>query len=280
MDFKLGFLNILRGCSLVYLICLNSYNTLFLYLSLELLELLSGLLSGIFGSEALMATIGDHDGRPRPVPLIGGLRLGLPHHVHALENAAEHDVFAIEPTRNHGGDEELTAVGIGARVGHGKQARDRVLDPEVLIGERLAVDGIAAGAVAFSEVAALQHELLNDSMEGGAFVALTFRPRAQLGEVGRRLGHDVAEEAKGDGARGFAPDRDIEFDLISHRGGHRINGRLTLWPLSLNSRSLRSSLTFEELRLGDGDGRDRQQDKDETHFLYSSESLDRLKCVR
>ncbi len=48
---------------------------------------------------------------------------------------AEDDVAAIEPGAGHRGDEELGAVGVGARVGHGEQARGRVLRREVLVGD-------------------------------------------------------------------------------------------------------------------------------------------------
>ena len=46
---------------------------------------------------------------------------------------AEHDVFAIEPTGDHGRDEELGAVGVGASIGHRQQIRAIVLQREVLI---------------------------------------------------------------------------------------------------------------------------------------------------
>ena len=50
----------------------------------------------------------------------------------------------------------LRAVGSGARVGHREDARPRLLEREVLVGELLSVDGLAAGAVAAGEVAALR----------------------------------------------------------------------------------------------------------------------------
>jgi len=40
-----------------------------------------------------------------------------------------------------------------------------VLEIEVLIGELLAVDGLAAGTVAVGEVTSLDHEVLNDAVE-------------------------------------------------------------------------------------------------------------------
>lgn len=79
-------------------------------------------------------------------------------------NLAEDDVLAIEPRGDDGGDEELGAVAfcllasshsskvghllrVGAGVGHGQEEGLGVLQLEVLVGELLAVDGLAAGAL-------------------------------------------------------------------------------------------------------------------------------------
>mmetsp|Transcript_23541 Transcript_23541/g.47740 ORF Transcript_23541/g.47740 Transcript_23541/m.47740 type:complete len:211 (-) Transcript_23541:702-1334(-) len=95
-------------------------------------------------------------------------------------------------------DEELTAVGARAGVGHGKEARSRVLHLEVLVRKLLSVDGLAAGAVALCEVSALDHEILDDAMEYAPLVVQRLSPlpcpllpRAQRPEVLRRLGRDV-----------------------------------------------------------------------------------------
>ena len=53
----------------------------------------------------------------------------------------------IEPAGGDGGDEELGAVGVGAGVGHGEKTGAGVLLDEVLIGELLAVDGLATSAL-------------------------------------------------------------------------------------------------------------------------------------
>merc|ERR1719171_2457264 len=90
--------------------------------------------------------------------------------VHALEDAPEDDVAPVEPGRLHRADEELRPVRAGARVRHGEHAGARVLELEVLVGELLAVDGLAARAVAPREVAALEHEVRDDAVELGALV--------------------------------------------------------------------------------------------------------------
>ena len=61
----------------------------------------------------------------------------------------------------------------------GRLARDRhtragVLQLEVLVGELLAVDALAAGAVVVREVAALQHEVGNHAVERAALIAVAF----------------------------------------------------------------------------------------------------------
>ena len=82
----------------------------------------------------------------------------------------EDDVGAVEPAGDDGGDEELRAVRVLARVRHGEDAGLGVLEGEVLVLELFAVDGLAPGAVAAGEVTSLQHELRDDAVEGGALV--------------------------------------------------------------------------------------------------------------
>ena len=52
-------------------------------------------------------------------------------------------------------DEELGSVGVWSRVGHGQAAHASVLQVEVLIGELVAVDGLAPGSVVVGEVPTL-----------------------------------------------------------------------------------------------------------------------------
>src|SRR5690606_17894424 len=40
----------------------------------------------------------------------------------AFDDLAEHRVLAVQPRRGHVGDEELAAVGVGTRIGHGQHA--------------------------------------------------------------------------------------------------------------------------------------------------------------
>eukprot|EP00307_Rebecca_sp_RCC1486_P013867 CAMPEP_0119434854 /NCGR_PEP_ID=MMETSP1335-20130426/50874_1 /TAXON_ID=259385 /ORGANISM="Chrysoculter rhomboideus, Strain RCC1486" /LENGTH=339 /DNA_ID=CAMNT_0007460711 /DNA_START=238 /DNA_END=1258 /DNA_ORIENTATION=- len=88
--------------------------------------------------------------------------------IHALDNLAEHDVLAVEPRRGYRTDEELRAVRVRPSVRHRERSGLQVLELEVLIGELLAVDRLAARAVAFREVATLAHEVGDHTVEGRA----------------------------------------------------------------------------------------------------------------
>ena len=74
-----------------------------------------------------LAAVGDDD------TLLGGARRGAhPLHrhddFHALDDVAENNVLAIEPRGGNSAEEELGAVGVGAGVGHGEDARAVVLN--------------------------------------------------------------------------------------------------------------------------------------------------------
>jgi len=114
---------------------------------------------------------------------------------------AEDNVTAVQPGGHDGGDEELRAVGVRASVGHRQKERLVVGQLEVLVGELLAVDGLAAGAVATGEVTALKHELRDDTVELAALVAEALLAGAERTEVLGGLGDDVVEELKVDAAR-------------------------------------------------------------------------------
>jgi hypothetical protein len=58
-----------------------------------------------------------------------------------------------------------------------------VLEGEVLVGEFLAVDGLASGAIVVGEVATLAHEVGDDAVEGGALEAEALLASAQGAEV-------------------------------------------------------------------------------------------------
>jgi hypothetical protein len=66
---------------------------------------------------------------------------------------------------NSGGDEELRAIGIFARVCHTKNTLLGMLQLEVFIGEFIAVDRFTASSISTGEITTLDHEVLDDSVE-------------------------------------------------------------------------------------------------------------------
>lgn len=158
-----------------------------------------------------------------------------------VSNLAEHDVAAVQPGGHDGGDEELGAVAVldplasvhsrgktqlghacigdirvGAGVGHGQQTRAGVLDLEVLIGELLAVDGLATSAVATGEVTTLKHELRDDTVEGRALVAEALSTGAQLLKVLGGLGDD------------FVVEGEVNHTLLNYMAGTEVSNRFSM----------------------------------------------------
>merc|ERR1719335_438466 len=78
--------------------------------------------------------------------------LNLSDDLHALEDGPEDHVPPIQVRRRNGGDEELAAVCVLARVRHGQEAPAAMLELEVLVLELRSIDRFAAGAVALCEV--------------------------------------------------------------------------------------------------------------------------------
>lgn len=105
-------------------------------------------------------------------------------------------MLVIQPCRLHGADEELRSVGVSASVGHGQDAGAGVLQAEVLIGELVAIDGLASSAVVVGEIAALAHEVWNDAMETGSLVAETLLAGAQGTEIFGGLRHNIGAQLK------------------------------------------------------------------------------------
>ena len=133
-------------------------------------------------SSLALTTISDND-LLGSLARVGTETLNLLDDLHALHHLSEHHVLPVQPLGLGGAEEELGAIGVGARVSHGQDARPGVLQREVLILELVAVDGLASGSVAGSEVSALAHEVGNHAVEGGALVAVALLPGAQGAEI-------------------------------------------------------------------------------------------------
>jgi len=70
----------------------------------------------------------------------------------------------------HCGNEELGSVGVGSAVGHAEKTRLVMLQLEVLIGELAAVDRLASAAITSGEVASLEHEVGDHTVEKAALI--------------------------------------------------------------------------------------------------------------
>jgi len=155
------------------------------------------------------ARVGDYD-LPAGFPRIASDPLDFLDDVHAGCDAPEDDVLAVQPRGLGRAEEELASVGVGAGVGHGEDAGSDVLLDEILVGELVAVDGLAAGAVAAGEVASLAHEAGDDAVEGGALIAEPLFPGAEGAEVLRRLRANVGVQRHHDPAGRLTVQRHVE----------------------------------------------------------------------
>lgn len=151
-----------------------------------------------------LAALGDLDCLGRLVARALRHVLNLVDDLEALEDLAEDNVLSVEPRGDGGGDKELRTVGVLSGVGHAcrkifvsnlflvtyvmiSQLTQKVLlgvlQLEVLIRELVAVDALAASAVALGEVTALDHELLDNTVEVGALVAVALLAGSKGTEV-------------------------------------------------------------------------------------------------
>lgn len=127
---------------------------------------------------------------------IGAIGFHLADDIHAFDDFTEDDMFLVEPRGLVSGDEELRSVGVSSGVGHRHDSGSSVLQGEVLVGELLAIDGLAPGAVVVGEITTLTHEVGNHTVEGGALVAEALLAGAQSAEVLRCLRYDVIPQLK------------------------------------------------------------------------------------
>lgn len=130
----------------------------------------------------------------RDLTVLGAALLDHGNDLHAREHTTEHAVFVVQMGRGHGGDKELRAVGVLARVGHGQQAGSVVSIGETLVLEVVAVDGRAASAVGFLEIAALDHEARYDAVKVGVAIAEAVQVGAESAKVLDRFGHNGAKQ--------------------------------------------------------------------------------------
>jgi len=93
-----------------------------------------------------------------------------------------------------------------------------VFDLEIFVIKLGAVDRLAAGPIAELEVASLEHELRDDSVEDTVLIAEAFLAGGELAEVLGRLWHDIVVELEGYPPGGLRVDGDVKKDISG--GGH------------------------------------------------------------
>ena len=101
------------------------------------------------------------------------------HGIHPIRHMTEDGVFAVKVGCGHVGDEELASIGPWAGIGHGKNTWAIVFEPAVDFVFK-AVAGSAAACA--GGIAALNHELLDDAMEGEAVVVTALREIQEVGD--------------------------------------------------------------------------------------------------
>jgi len=136
-------------------------------------------------------------------------------YIHRLpvSHLAEDDVAVVQPGGHHGGDEELRAIGVGSSVGHREQTRSIVLQFKVLIRKLVTVDGLASGSIATGEVATLEHEVGNDSVERGALVSESILAGAELFEIFRGLRDNLVVEVEVDATLVYLSSRTLPLHV-------------------------------------------------------------------
>jgi len=122
-------------------------------------------------------------------------------------------VFPVQPGSFDRTDEKLGTVGVWASIGHREDSRFGVLYAEVLISEFFAINRFATGSIAASEVAALDHEFRNDTMEFATLKAEAFLSGAESAEVLGRLRNDIGVKGELDATSGLTANGDVEKNL-------------------------------------------------------------------
>jgi len=133
-------------------------------------------------------------------------------------------VLAIKPRGDDSGDEELTAVGVGTSIGHGKKSGLAVLQFEVLISKLGTIDGFTTSTIATSEITTLKHELRDNTVERAALVAKrlarlasSLLTSAEATEVLSGLRDNIVVKLEDDAASRSTTDGDIkEYVWTTH----------------------------------------------------------------
>lgn len=175
-----------------------------------------------------MTTVSDLDSL-RSLTALSAHTLDSLDNIHALNNLAEYNVLPIQPGARDRANEELRSIGVGTSISHGEDTRTGMLVDEVFIRELLAINALSSGSVTVGEVAALEHELRNNSvedasleMQGLAILGHTLLSSAKSSEVLRCLRYRVSVKLHDDAPSWLVIQGDIKENL---RVRHFVNNR-------------------------------------------------------
>jgi len=110
---------------------------------------------------------------------------------------------AIQPLGLYSCDEELGAIGVFASIGHAHPPRTLMLQLEILIRKFVTINTFTSCAITPSEVAPLDHETLNNTVEGAPFVAKPFLMCSKCNKILHSLGHCLSKQADLNPAKSF-----------------------------------------------------------------------------
>jgi len=116
------------------------------------------------------ASFSDHDGQAGSVSFHLRDGFNVSADVVRVDHPTKHGMLAIKMWAGHVADEELGAIGIRSRVGHGEKPGMGVLYPDVLVSELHSVDTLRTLSVSSDDLATLHHEPRNDSLNNTSTV--------------------------------------------------------------------------------------------------------------
>ena len=154
--------------------------------------------------------------------VVAGVVLDGSNNIPTGDDLTEDDMLAVKMGSVVESQEELRAVSVRSRVGHGEVTAACVLVVEVLILElfSVSIDALATGAVTSGEVTTLGHEAINDTVELAALVAevmtttsFSLLASAESSEVFGSL-RSVTIQLHNNSAGFLAANLDVEIDIV------------------------------------------------------------------
>jgi len=160
-----------------------------------------------------LTTFGDHDWRAGFAGFASDL-LNRLDDVYSGSHPSEDDVLSVQPGSLSRAKKELASVGVGAGIGHGENTGSGMLLDEVFIGEFVAVNRLASGAIPPGEVASLAHKPGDDTMELGSRVAEALLAGAERAEVFARLGTNIGVQRHDDASSRSSAHFHVEENIL------------------------------------------------------------------